>query len=153
MKPVMRTTLKLSLTVTAILIGSLVGNAQEIQSKIESSIKSKESGWELAKKEVGPESTIYRWKSGSDRVTMEAFVLDSSQSAEAKLKEFTWRVPVPPKERLQEPGDQAVLYQGAVRKSCMLLYRRSHVFVQLNSNTPENATRFARHIDDVLDPK
>jgi hypothetical protein len=68
----------------------------------------------------------------------------------AKLKEFKWRVPVPPKERLQEPGDESVLYQSAAGKSCMLLYRRSHVFVKLNSNTKENATRFARHIDELL---
>ena len=146
----MRTTLKLSLTLTTILIGSLVGNAQDMQSKIESSIKSKESNWVLAKKEVQPESTIYRWKSDSDWVTMEVFVLGSAQLAKQKLAQYRRRVPVPPKEKLQEPGDESLLYQSDTGTSCMLLFRRAHLFVQLNSNTQVNAKRFARHVNDLL---
>jgi hypothetical protein len=130
MRLIKRTTLKLSLTLSAMLIGSLVGSAQEMQSKIESSIKSKESHWELVSKDVRSESTIYDWKSCSDWVTMEAFILDSSQSAKLKMAEFKRRVPVPPKEKSQQSGDEAVLY------------RRGRIFVKLSSNTLVNAKRF-----------
>jgi hypothetical protein len=142
--------LKLSLALAVVVIGMIVGQTQNYQAMIEDSIKSKESIWELSKKEVLPKSTIYRWKSGGYWVDMNVFVTPSEKAAKEKLHEAAMKVPVPPTEKLVGLGDEVFLYQGAKSPSYMLLYRKAEVFVQVNSNSLDHAKRFAQHVDELF---
>jgi len=81
------------------------------------------------------------------------YVTDSQDEAAAKLNEFAHYVPIPPKERLKSPGDEALLFQGVNTDECMILFRRGNIFVHLNGSSVADAKRFAKHLDDLFRPK
>lgn len=132
------------------LVGLLGGQTRELQATIENSTKVKEPAWELSAKESEPKSTFYRWKSGREWVEIHVFVTASPKAAAAKFQDFIWHMPVPPKEKLEGLGDEALLWQSPNTDVCMLLFRRSNVFFHINGSTPTNAKRFAKHLDDLL---
>lgn len=132
------------------LVGLLGGQTRELQATIENSIKVKEPAWELSAKESEPKSTIYRWKSGREWVEIHVFVTASPQAAAAKFQDFARHIPVPPKEKVDGLGDEALLWQSPNTDVCMLLFRGSNVFFHLNGSLPTNAKRFAKHLDDLL---
>jgi hypothetical protein len=120
---------------------------------IENSIKSKEPAWELSRKETQPKSTIYRWKSGSERVEADVFIMASPTAASDEFKEVIRRMPVPPKEKLKGLGDEALLWQSPNTSGCMILFHRSNVFFHMDGSSVANAKRFAKHLDDLFRPK
>ncbi|MDX6305377.1 MAG: hypothetical protein QOI77_2346 [Blastocatellia bacterium] len=132
------------------LVGLLGGQTRDLQATIENSIKVKEPAWELSAKEAQTKSTIYRWKSGRERVEIEVFVTASPGAAAAKFQDFARHIPVPPKEKVDGLGDEALLWQSPNTDVCMLLFRRSNVFFHINGSLPTNAKRFAKHLDDLL---
>lgn len=124
---------------------------QPKSSKIESSMRLKEPEWVLSKTEAQSKSTIYRWNSGQEGVVAEVFVTASPAAAAAKFREFKRRVPVPPKEKLKRLGDEALLWQSENTKGCMILFRRSNVFIHINGTLLIDAQRFAGHLDAVVE--
>lgn len=136
------------------LAGLLTGQSQEVQpSMIEKSMKIKEPAWELTKKEAEPKSTIYRWKSGREKVTAEVFVTASPEAAAAKFQEFKRRMPVPPKKKLQGLGDEALLWQSLNTDGCMILFRKSNVFFHIDGSVLNDAQRLAGHLDNLVGQK
>ena len=135
------------------LVGLLAGQTQQVQSTIENSIKAKEPAWELSAREAQTKSTIYRWKSGRERVEVEVFVTASLAAAAAKFQDFIRHMPVPPKEKVNGLGDEALLWQSPNTDVCMILFRRSNVFFHINGSLPTNAKRFAKHLDDLVSSK
>ncbi len=152
----MTTTIHLCLLLVIALAGSLnpqtEGSQSALASSIENSIKSKEPGWEFSApaREAQPNSTLYRWKSGEERIRARVFVTDSPEAAAKQLNEFSRHVPVPPKVKLKSPGDEALLYQGENTNGCMILFRRGNVFVSLSGSSVVHAKRFAKHLDDLF---
>jgi hypothetical protein len=140
----------------AALLSSLAAQTQssqsELASKIKDAIKSKEPNWEFSspRREADANSTYYHWKSGQEDIECRVFVTDSQQAATAKLNEYAHHVPIPPKERLKTPGDEALLFQGVNTDGCMILFRRGNIFVHLNGTSVVNAKRFAKHLDDLF---
>jgi hypothetical protein len=150
----MTTTLKLCLLVIAGVAGSLTFQTPSSDSSsIENCIRTKEPAWELSVKKVKPDSTSYRWKLGAKQIDVHVFVTDSQQAAAAKFNEYGQHVPIPPKERLKSPGDEALLFQGVNTDECMILFRRGNIFVHLNGTSVADAKRFAKHLDDLFRPK
>jgi hypothetical protein len=131
------------------LVGLLSGQARGVQSTIENSIKAKEPAWELSAKEAQTKSTIYRWKSGREKVEVEVFVTASPGAAAAKFQDFARHIPIPPKEKVDGLGDEALLWQSPNTNVCMILFLRSNVFFHINGSLPTNAKRFAKHLDDL----
>ena len=120
---------------------------------IENSIKSKEPAWELSGKEKQPKSTIYRWKSGTERVEADVWIMDSPTAAIGEFKEFIRRMPVPPKEKLKGLGDEALLWQSPNTTGCMIVFHRANVFFHMDGSSVTDAKRFAKHLDDLFTPK
>jgi hypothetical protein len=87
------------------------------------------------------------------QIDVHIYVIDSQDAAAAKLNEFAHYVPIPPKERLKSPGDEALLFQGVNTDECMILFRRGNIFVHLNGSSVADAKRFAKHLDDLFRPK
>ena len=123
-----------------------------LPSEIENAVKNKEPAWELSAKKVKPDSTSYRWKLEEQQIDVHIYVTDSQDAAAAKLNEFAHYVPIPPKERLKSPGDEALLFQGVNTDECMILLRRGNVFIRLNGSSVADAKRFAKHLDDLFRP-
>ena len=123
---------------------------QDVLSSIEGSIKNNEPTWQLSAKERQPKSTIYRWKAGNENVVAEVFVTSSKQAASDLLQEHAFRVPVPPKQKLKDLGDEALLYQSGSAANGMILFRRSNVFILLTGSSLSHARRFANHIVNVI---
>jgi hypothetical protein len=134
------------------LVGLLDGQTREL-SMVENSIKAKEPAWELSAKEVQTKSTIYRWKSGRERVEVEVFVTASPEAAAAKFQDFIRHMPVPPRGKVDGLGDEALLWQSPNTDVCMILFRRRNVFFHINGSLPAHARRFAGHLDDLVSPK
>jgi hypothetical protein len=150
----MTTTLQLCLLVIAGVASSLTFQTPSSDSSlIENCIRSKEPAWQLSAKKIKPDSTSYRWKLGEQQIDVHIYVTDSQDAAAAKLNEFAHYVPIPPKERLKSPGDEALLFQGVNTDECMILFRRGNVFVHLNGSSVADAKRFAKHLDDLFRPK
>ena len=138
----------------ASLAGLLTGQTQLPQSSmLEKSMKIKEPAWELSKKEDRPKSTIYRWKSGQERVDVEVFATASQEAAAAKFQDFIRHMPVPPKEKVNGLGDEALLWQSPNTDGCMILFRRSNVFFHIDGSLVTHAKRFAGHLDDLVKTK
>ena len=127
----------------------MAGVTQAILPSIEDSIRSNEPTWQLSAKERQPKSTIYRWKAGNENVVAEVFVTSSKQAASDLLQEHAFRVPVPPKQKLKDLGDEALLYQSGSAAG-MILFRRSNVFILLTGSSLTHARRFANHIVNVI---
>ena len=119
---------------------------------IENSIKVKPA-WELSAKEAQPKSTIYRWKSGRERVEVEVFVTASAETAAAKFQDFIRHVPVSPKEKVKGLGDEALLWQSPNTAGCMIVLRRSNVVFHIDGSLLTHFKRFAAHLDDLVVPK
>lgn len=124
--------------------------AQDVLSLIENAVKVNEPTWQLSATERQPTSTIYRWKSGTESVVFEVFMKPSKQAAADLLREYQFRVPVPPKEELKGSGDEALLYQSASATNAMILFRKSNVFVRLTGSSVLHAKRFANHVAKAI---
>lgn len=95
----------------------------QLSSLIESSMKDKEPNWRLYSKEAEPRSTIYIWKSGKDILVAKVFVTASEQAASDTFRKYARRFAVPPKERLKDLGDEALIFQSDNFPSGSLLFR------------------------------
>lgn len=120
---------------------------------IEGSVKSNEPAWQLSEKEQQPNSTIYRWKSGQEEVVAEVFVTPSKQAASDLLQKYAFRVPVPPKEKPKDLGDEALVFQSSDVAGGMILFRESNVFILITGSSITVAKRFANHIGSVIPDK
>ena len=143
-------TMPVCYSILLLFFGSMAAVTQDLLSLIEGSVKDNEPTWQLSAKERLPKSTIYRWKAGNEKVVAEVFVTSSKQAASDLLQEHAFRVPVPPKQKLKDLGDEALLYQSGSAANGMILFRRSNVFILLTGSSLTHTRRFASHIVSVI---
>ena len=62
-------------------------------------------------------------------------------------------MPVSPKEKPKELGDEALLYQTGNTGSSMILFRKSNVFIIITGSSITIAKTFANHIASVIPDK
>jgi hypothetical protein len=130
-----------------------MASAQELSTSIERSIREKEPDWQLVAKESEPAYTIYRWKMDKQYVNAEVHVTASNQAAADLFHEFGMRIPVPPKSKPNDLGDEALLFQSANAPNGSLLFRKANVFIAISGSSMIDEVRFARHLAGLISTK
>jgi|SRR5215467_5717771 len=109
-------------------------------------IEEQEPTWKLDSKEDLNGGQVFYWKSDKQSVTVSIVIFSSEDEAKTCLLKKVNMVPVPPKSKINNLGDEAVLYQSEGSRRCMLLIRKETVFIQVNADECADAEKFAKHI-------
>ena len=146
----------LLLTIASLLITFSVNLKQDFSfllDKVETSMKVNKPNWKLTEKEVTSKSGRYEWKLDKQYVTASIYPTRSEEDAIELLKQTMRRVPVGPKSKLSELGDEAYLYKSDGHEGSMILIRKANTFIQINSSRLEHAEAFAKDINTLIQSK
>jgi len=149
--------MKLSVSLIMILfciftsMGTSWQNKAIILERVVEHIQAKEPAWNLNRKEDLDNGRVFHWQSGKQRVDVSIVILASSEEAKAYLYNKINQVPVPYKSKMENLGDEAVLYQSEGTTRCMLLMRRGTIFIQVNADEFTNGKKFAEYVVGLAD--
>ena len=114
-------------------------------------IQENEQTWTLNRKEDFKKGRVFYWQSGKQRVDVSIVLLASSEDAKTHLYNTINQVPVPYKSKMENLGDEAVLYQSEGTTRSMLLLRRGTIFIQVNADEFTHGKKFAEYIIGLAD--
>ena len=149
--------MKLSISLIMILfciftnMGASRQNKAIILERVVEHIQAKEQAWNLNRKEDINNGRVFHWQSGKQRVDISIIILASSEEAKAYLYNKINQVPVPYKSKIENLGDEAVLYQSEGTTRSMLLMRRGTIFIQVNADEFTQGKKFAEYVISLAD--
>jgi hypothetical protein len=126
-------------------------NKAIILERVVEHIQENEQSWKLIRKDDVKNGRAFQWQSGKQRVDISIVILATSEEAKAYLYNMINEVTVPYKSKMENLGDESVLYQSEGTTRSMLLMRRGTIFIHVNADEFTHGKKFAEYIIGLAD--
>jgi hypothetical protein len=143
-------------SVSLLVLGTISLNAQSVNSvssSIEPLVKNKKAGWVLEWKEVKNRVAHLHWSIDKKQVDVSITETNSAAEATELFTQTALKVTVPPKAKLGEYGDEALLYKSDGSNRSMILIRQDTLFILVTASHLEYAKEFATDISRTAKAK
>jgi hypothetical protein len=114
----------------AITTASMAQDAQSLINKVDDNFKNRHPDWRLHSKQSAGTSTEYTWRIGKNMLQCSVGYMDSEQSAKREYENQMRGYPVGPTAKLNDLGDEAVIYKSR-GEGGTIIFRKSNVVVVL----------------------
>lgn len=131
-----------TLAVVACLLGAPMADAAQLHMLDELDARMEPAGWNLLQKDSTSNGDVYRWRKGADIAWVEIATIASPQDAKQLLDKRAMTVTVDTQRRIDDLGDEALLFQG--KTGCMILLRKGNVFLHVYGSSANVARQFAQ---------